>query len=115
MPQTAQSDRAVAPPAAVTLRLADGGDRAALLRLAQLDSRRLPPGPHLLAEREGRIDAALSLSGGDLLADPFRRTAALCQLLRVHARALGPLPARGRLGDRSHASARRRRIRLAPT
>jgi hypothetical protein len=60
-------------------------DLASLERLAQLDSRPLPPGPHLVAEREGRIDAVLSLSTGELAADPFRRTAELCQLLRCHA------------------------------
>jgi hypothetical protein len=69
----------------ITLRLALPADRAALERLAQLDSRPLPPGPHLLAERHGRIDAAISLATGEQLADPFRRTAELCALLRLHA------------------------------
>jgi hypothetical protein len=69
----------------VTLRLADDTDDAALDRLAQLDSRHLPPGPHLLAERDGRIEAAICLATGDLVADPFRRTAELCELLRCHA------------------------------
>jgi hypothetical protein len=76
----------------VTLRLADGDDGPALRRLAQLDSRPPSPGPHLVAEREGRIDAALSLSRGDLVADPFRRTAELGELLRRHA--AGPAPGR---------------------
>jgi hypothetical protein len=65
----------------VTLRLTTSADLAALERLSQLDSRPLPPGPHLVAERAGRIDAALSLSNGELIADPFRRTAELCELL----------------------------------
>jgi hypothetical protein len=69
----------------VTLRLADAADGAALDRLAQRDCRLLPPGPHLLAEREGRIEAAVSLASGELIADPFRRTAELCDLLRCHA------------------------------
>jgi hypothetical protein len=69
----------------VTLRFAARADALALKRLAGLDSRPLPPGPHLLAEREGRIDAALSLSTGELIADPFRRTAELRPLLRAHA------------------------------
>jgi hypothetical protein len=76
--------RAAYPPASVTLRIAHPADRPALTRLAQLDSRALPPGPHLVAEREGRIDAALSLSSGLLVADPFRRTAELCRLLQDH-------------------------------
>jgi hypothetical protein len=69
----------------VTLRLAGIADGAALERLAQLDSRPLPPGPHLLGERGGRIQAAISLATGELIADPFRRTAELCELLRCHA------------------------------
>jgi hypothetical protein len=69
----------------ITLRLALPADLAALQRLAQLDSRNLPPGPHLLAERDGRIDVAISLATGELIADPFRRTAELCALLRCHA------------------------------
>jgi hypothetical protein len=73
----------------VTLHLACDRDRSALTRLAQLDSRRLPPGPHLVAIRAGRIDAAISLTTGEIVADPFRHTAELCELLRLHA---GPKP-----------------------
>lgn len=69
----------------VTVRRALPADLIALERVAQLDSRALPAGPHLVAERDGRIDAALSLSSGELIADPFRRTAELCELLRCHA------------------------------
>jgi hypothetical protein len=69
----------------ITLRLALPADLAALERLAQLDSRHLPPGPHLLAERDRRIDAAISLATGEQIADPFRRTAELCALLHCHA------------------------------
>jgi hypothetical protein len=69
----------------VTIRLAAADDTAVLERLAQLDTRPLPPGPHLLAERDAQIEAAISLATGELVADPFRRTAELCELLRVHA------------------------------
>jgi hypothetical protein len=86
--------------ATVTLRLAGPADRRALERLAQLDSRRLSPGPHLIAEREGRIDAALSLASGELLADPFRHTAAVCELLRRHAKAIPAARPRLRRGLR---------------
>jgi hypothetical protein len=71
-----------------TVRLAAGVDLAALQRLAELDSRRLPPGPHLLAERDGRIEAALSLSSHEVIADPFRHTAELRELLHCHAGSL---------------------------
>lgn len=69
----------------ITLRLAGPDDERALERLAQLDTRALPPAPHLLCERAGRIEAAISLANGELVADPFRRTAELCELLRCHA------------------------------
>lgn len=69
----------------LALRLAGCTDLEALERLAALDSRPLPPGPHLVAERDGRIDAALSLATHELIADPFRRTAELCELLRCFA------------------------------
>jgi hypothetical protein len=69
----------------VTLHLATDADGEALDRLAQLDCRLLPPGPHLVAERNGRIEAAISLASGELVADPFRRTAELCELLRCHS------------------------------
>jgi hypothetical protein len=73
----------------VTLRLAAASDASALERLAQLESRRrLPPGPHLVAIRDGRVDAAISLSTREVIADPFQRTAELCELLRCHARSM---------------------------
>jgi hypothetical protein len=72
----------------ITLRLADASDAADLRRLAQVDSRPLPPGPHLLAIRDGRVEAAISLSTREVIADPFQRTAELCKLLRCHARSM---------------------------
>jgi hypothetical protein len=69
----------------VTLRLAEDADAGGLERLAELDSCPLPPGPYLVAERDRRMDAAISLATGELLADPFRRTEELCELLRCHA------------------------------
>jgi hypothetical protein len=69
----------------ITLRLADASDASALERLAQLDSRPLSPGPHLIALRKGRIDAALSLSTREVIANPFQRTVELCDLLRCRA------------------------------
>jgi hypothetical protein len=69
----------------VALRLAVCSDLDALERLAELDSRPLPPGPHLIAERDREICAALSLATNEIVADPFRRTAELCELLRCYA------------------------------
>jgi hypothetical protein len=93
----------------VALRLAACSDLDALERLAELDTRPLPPGPHLVAEREGRIDAALSLSSGETIADPFRPTGELVSVLRCHA---GPPP----VARRERAALRPRpRPRLAWT
>jgi hypothetical protein len=102
---TPQRDRTAPWPTPVTLRLAGPADDPALERLAQLESRALPPGPHLVAVRERRIDAAISLDTGEVLADPFRHTAELCALLRRHA---GPV----RAGHERRAA---RRLRPSPT
>ena len=86
---TAERHRTASWRTPVTLRLASASDQPALKDLAQRDSRPLAAGPHLVAVREGRIDAAISLSTGKLVADPFQHTAELCALLRCHA---GPTP-----------------------
>ena len=91
----------------IELRLAAGSDLPELERLAQLDTRPLPPGPHLVAERLGRIEAALSLSTQEQIADPFSRTAELRELLRCLARQLPPA------GD-ARRSKLRPRPRLVP-
>ena len=83
----------------ILLRAAGCADAAALERLAQLDTRPLPAGPHLLAERAGRVEAAISLRTGEVVANPFARTADLCDLLRLHARSArtaAPAEPRGR-------------------
>ena len=69
----------------VTIRRSSGADRAALQRLAQLDSRRLADGELLVAEVDGELRAALPLGGGGAIADPFRPTAALVSLLAMRA------------------------------
>ena len=69
----------------VTIRRSSAGDRAALQRLAQLDSRRLADGELLVAEVEGELRAALPLKGGAAIADPFRPTAPLVSLLGLRA------------------------------
>ncbi|HEX8067559.1 MAG TPA: hypothetical protein VF520_13655 [Thermoleophilaceae bacterium] len=91
---------ATADPAPVAIRLAGSDDRSELERLAALDSARVPAGETLVAEVGGRIRAALSLSGGGVVADPFRPTGSLAALLELRARQL-----RGE--GRSHAAARR--------
>ena len=76
----------------VTLRVATQGDSRSLLRLAALDDRPLPAGPFVVAEVDGELVAAVSVSGGSAIADPFRRTAVLVQMLELRAREMRPAP-----------------------
>jgi hypothetical protein len=69
----------------ITVRLADDSDAQALSRLAALESTSVPVGPTLLAERDGEALAALPIHGGSAIADPFRRTAAVVELLEFRA------------------------------
>ncbi|MCW2995420.1 MAG: hypothetical protein JWQ18_2915 [Conexibacter sp.] len=71
--------------AGVTIRPALADDAGAVARLAALDSARVPEGPLLLAEIDGEPWAALTLEDGRPIADPFRPTAALVDLLRRRA------------------------------
>jgi hypothetical protein len=67
----------------VLIRAARGSDGAALENLARMDSQRPLDGNVLLAEQDGSIVAALA--GARTIADPFRPTADLVALLRMHA------------------------------
>ncbi len=69
----------------VSLRLAKKSDAAALESLRLLDSCRLPPPPHLVAEVDGSIRAARSLLTGETIADPFAHTAHLRPMLAARA------------------------------
>jgi hypothetical protein len=80
--------RALGPTAHVTLRRAAGDDDEALARLAALYDRPLPSGPLLLAEVDGELQAALTLTGAHELMEPFLPTAALVELLAVRAKQL---------------------------
>jgi hypothetical protein len=57
----------------------------------------------LVAEVGGELVAALPLDGGDAVADPFRPTAALVEMLTLRAQQL-------RDGDHQHRRGLRRRI-----
>jgi hypothetical protein len=69
----------------VLLRTARADDDADLVRLAALDSARPLAGPALVAEENGVIAAALCLSTGRAVADPFVPSLHLVELLRRHA------------------------------
>ena len=79
---------------AIVLRRAVPADAAALDRLAQIDSRRLPAGPHLVAERDGALVAALAQPSGITFSDPFVPTADAVELLRRWAQERTALPPR---------------------
>jgi hypothetical protein len=85
----------------ITIRLSTPDDRVAILRLAELDSRRPPAGDALLAVVDGDVWAALPLGGGEPIANPFRPTAKLIELLRLRDAAM-----------HDSATGRQRRFRL---
>ena len=82
----------------VLLRMARADDHADLFRLAALDSALPLAGPALIAEENGAIVAALCLSTGRAVADPFVPSLHLVELLRRHAayRHAPAVPPRGR-------------------
>jgi hypothetical protein len=90
-------------------------DARALARLAALDSARVPASPLLMAEVEGELRAAVSLTDGRTIADPFQRTASLVALLTMRAGQLQaePTPSR-RLPARLRRGAARIRRLSAP-
>jgi hypothetical protein len=71
----------------VTIRPGFPDDAHALTRLAALDSapRQALAGPVLVAEVDGALVAAVALRSGRVVADPFRPTAELVELLRRRA------------------------------
>ena len=69
----------------ITVRLADNTDARALLTLAALDSAQVPAGDLVIAESEGELVAAMPVERGRAIADPFRRTALIVQMLELRA------------------------------
>ena len=67
----------------VVIRAARGSDGESLPRLAALDSARVPTGDVIIAEAEGAVVAAHSPMTGATIADPFRRTADVVELLEL--------------------------------
>jgi hypothetical protein len=83
----------------IAIRWATDADRPALERLAALDCAAAPSGAVLIADVGGEPHAALEIAGGAAVADPFRPTAYLVELLRLRAARLrsGSAPPRRRL------------------
>jgi hypothetical protein len=70
----------------ITITHSTEADALSVRRLAALDDRRPPHGPALLAYVDGELRAAVGLLDGQAVADPFRHTAELVELLRLQAR-----------------------------
>jgi hypothetical protein len=79
-----------APGEHLVLRRSVAQDSAVLARLAQLDGAPRPVGAVLVAELDGEIVAAVPFEGGRAIADPFRPTAELVELLRTRTRKPAP-------------------------
>ncbi len=70
----------------ITIRPAYPDDASALLRLADLDSSAVPSEPLIVAEVDGEIQVAVSMSDLAAIADPFAPTALVVDLVRGHIR-----------------------------
>ena len=69
----------------IVIRRAEPADAAALRRVAALDSARVPDGALLVAEVDGAVRAALSVTTGEHVSDPFFPTSELVELLATRA------------------------------
>jgi hypothetical protein len=69
----------------LTIRRASDSDGVALHNLAELDSAREPRGDVLVAEVGSELWAAVEVESGAAVADPFRPSGDLVELLRFRA------------------------------
>ena len=74
----------------LTIRPAREADEHALAVLAQLDSARPLAGERLVAESDGRLIAAISLTDDRVVADPFVPSADAAALLRLRGAQRSP-------------------------
>ena len=88
----AQTWRAATAERSVTLRFGTPVDEGPLARLAALDSSAPLAHPVVLAEVDGQLLAAIAVTGGAVVADPFHPTADLIDLLRTRTRQLAAAP-----------------------
>lgn len=82
------------------IRMATDDDAEALRRLAELDSQRPLGGRLMIGELDGAPAAALSLSTGRTIADPFRPTAHLVASMRTRAAGVVAVERKPSLRDR---------------
>jgi hypothetical protein len=99
----------VPPAESIAIRRATPDDDVALRRLAVLDSARPLAGDVLIADVEGEPRAAIEITTGATIADPFRPSAHLVDLLGVRAHRLAGGPrvrfVLGVLSRRAHRTA----------
>ena len=69
----------------LTIRRSHAADSGALARLAALDSSSPPTGHSLIAEVGQELWAAVEIDSGSAIADPFRPSGDLVELLRFRA------------------------------
>ena len=69
----------------ITLRLSDPAEEPAIERLGELSGRPIPSGLYLVADVDGQVWAAIPLSGGEPVADPFLPALEVKELLKLRA------------------------------
>jgi hypothetical protein len=74
----------------LTVRTASDADAYALAQLAAVDSSRPLAGRTLVAEVDSEPVAAISVDDGKVVADPFRRTAEVVEMLRLRVAQMQP-------------------------
>jgi hypothetical protein len=89
----------------ITIRRAGAADGESLVRLAGLDSKHVPPGTFLIAEIDGEQWAAVALESGEALADPFRHTADIVEMLQLRAARIRELESPDLVRKRGFAAA----------
>jgi len=72
----------------ITIRAERTEDKSEIARVAGRDTHELPAGPLLVAEVGGNVRAAISLTDGSFVADPFHRTTELVEMLKIRAGAV---------------------------
>jgi hypothetical protein len=70
-------------PGSIVIRPARPTDEGAVRLVAQRDSRAVPEGELLIADVGGEVRAAISLTTGEAVADPFQRTEELVRVLAL--------------------------------
>ena len=98
----------------IAVRVLGEADRKALVRLAGRDSSSAPTGAVLGAEVEGTLVAAVSLTNGASVSDPFRASGPALELLELRANQLSDRTRRRLPRLRSRADARGRLAGSSP-